>query len=128
MSKDTARLSRLIRNRSVRSAFQAADKSYGDEGMAGLKPKLGAYSGGNMPSVLSIEYPILFTFAQNFFVSKIRIEQGVGFDRDRLAVEINARPFARWRLDPRDFGFGDITEFDVGVALANEDAWPCRRR
>jgi hypothetical protein len=35
------------------------------------------------------------------------------------------RTFALWKLDPRDFGFGNLTEFDVEVVVANADPdWP----
>jgi hypothetical protein len=71
-----APLSALIRNRAVRAAFETADKTYGDEGMAALKPKLGAFSGGQMPSVLAREYPILVMIAQSLTVSQIRARRG----------------------------------------------------
>jgi hypothetical protein len=115
-----APLSALIRNRKVRAAFETADRTYGDEGMAGLKPKLGAYSGGKMPSILSHHYQILFMFGQTLLASKIRIEQGAARQLDHTNVEMFTRTFKLWKLDPRDFGFDRLTEFDVEVALANE--------
>jgi hypothetical protein len=120
-----APLSALIRNRKVRAAFETADRTYGDEGMAGLIPKLGAYSGGKMPSVLARTYPILFMFAQRLEASKIRIAHGIANRMDHVNVESVTRTFRLWKLDPRDFGFGNLSEFDVEVVLANEDPhWP----
>jgi hypothetical protein len=88
-------------------------------------PKLGAYSGGKMPSVLARTYPILFMFAQRLEASKIRIAHGIANRMDHVNVESVTRTFRLWKLDPRDFGFGNLSEFDVEVVLANEDPhWP----
>ncbi len=75
-----------------------------------------------MPSVLSREYPILVMFAQNWAVAKVRIETGVATPRDHETADIAARPFNLRGLDPRDFGFGDLTEFDAETALSDERA------
>jgi hypothetical protein len=76
-------LSGLIRNRAVRAAFETADETYGDEGMSGLKPGLGLFSGGKMPSALAREYLILLMMARSMVASKIRIEHGIANQLDR---------------------------------------------
>ena len=72
-----------------------------------------------MPSVLSMTYPILFMTAQRWAAATLRIERGSRLENDRLDARFAMETFTRWRLDPRDFGFGNLTEFDAEVALAH---------
>lgn len=119
-SKRGAPSSSFIRNRSLRTVFKAAEATT-DQERVDLKPHRSAFSGGPMPSLLSREYPILFFFAQRWAGATIRIAQGSSAEKDRSDVRHTSETFKRCGLDPRDFGFGNLTEFDVEVALANGD-------
>ena len=102
--------SSLIRSRSVRAAFKAAETIDGGQGMADLKPHRGTFAGGPMPSILSMTYPILFMTAQRWAAATLGIEHGSRLESDRLDARFTIETFTRWGLDPRDFGFGNLTE------------------
>jgi len=112
-----------IRSRSLRAIFKAAETVDGDRGMADLKPHLGAFSGGPMPSLLSKDYLVFFLNAQRWACAAARIDQGSVSEKDRLDVQYCMKTFKLWGLDPRDFGFGNLTEFDVEVALARGELY-----
>jgi len=80
-----------------------------------------------MPSILSKEYPIFFLRAQQWACATARIAQGGTSAKDRSAIDFCKKTFDRWGLDPRDFGFGNLTEFDVEVALAHGELYNYER-
>jgi len=108
--------------------FKAAETIDGDRGMDDLKPHVGAFSGGPMPSLLSKDYLIFFMNAQRLACATVRIELGSSSENDRLDVQICTKTFKRWGLDHRDFGFGNLTEFDFEVALARGDLFEYEKK
>jgi hypothetical protein len=78
-------------------------------------PKLGAFSGNPMPSILDGRYPVLMHMAQSLTLAKMRVARGEGGQEERGTIASCGKTFELYGLDPRDFGFEAVPELDLIV-------------
>ena len=78
-------------------------------------PKVGAFSGRPLPSILSFKYLVRFTMRQGWANAKLMVAQGQADKKTYDLIEGWEIGFARNGRDPRDYGFEDATQNELEV-------------